>query len=128
VVTNQSIIQRGIATWETVKNINQLIFKHYKDFGLIFDFMLVCPHSPDSNCNCRKPKTGNIEMFEDYRKIDLRRSFVVGDQETDILFGKKLGTRTILLHKNSPNINYFADYLCETLNEALSIVYNTSCG
>lgn len=50
-----------------------------------------CPHSPEANCDCRKPK---IAMFEKAQKefdIDIQNSWMIGDKPSDIKAGQNAG-------------------------------------
>jgi len=84
VVSNQSGIGRGYFTKDFV-NETHIVINEMLD-GLIDKFYF-CPHRPEDNCNCRKPKTGLIDKAARDFEIDRKRSFVVGDKETDIELG-----------------------------------------
>ena len=97
VVTNQSVIERGMLTQSGVEAVNNRMINLLKKDQISFDFIYICPHLASNFCNCRKPKTalGNkaILNFE----IDISQSYMVGDQKTDIEFGANLGLSTILI-------------------------------
>jgi D-glycero-D-manno-heptose 1,7-bisphosphate phosphatase len=62
------------------------------------DDIFCCPHFHTENCGCRKPKTGLFDMAkEKYSDINFKQSFVIGDRSDDIIAGRKLGMRTILV-------------------------------
>jgi imidazoleglycerol-phosphate dehydratase/histidinol-phosphatase len=65
--------------------------------GISFSHIFICPHTPADKCNCRKPKTGLVENYLKENTLDLRRTFVIGDRETDVQFGKNIGCKTIRL-------------------------------
>jgi imidazoleglycerol-phosphate dehydratase/histidinol-phosphatase len=65
--------------------------------GIVFSKIFICPHVPADQCNCRKPKTGLVADFLKERSPDLQRTFMIGDRETDVLFGKNIGCKTIRL-------------------------------
>lgn len=100
IVTNQSVISRGLASYETVESIHTHILDFLKSLGVDFDLVLVCPHTSEEKCFCRKPRTGLIDNLESRLMIDFDQSYMVGDQETDILFGRNLGMKTILISPN----------------------------
>ena len=43
-----------------------------------------CPHAPEEQCACRKPKTGMIDEVLRQEKIDLKHSWMIGDKQSDI--------------------------------------------
>ena len=91
IITNQSAINRKIATESEVISVNTKIREICRDFEVEFDFIFFCPHVPEENCKCRKPneKLG-IKAITDFR-INISESFYLGDHDTDVIFGKNLG-------------------------------------
>lgn len=65
--------------------------------GIIFKEIFICPHLPDENCPCRKPKIGLLETFLKNNPIDHAHSFVIGDRETDRLLAKNLDIPFLLI-------------------------------
>ena len=65
--------------------------------GIEFDDVFICPHVDADNCNCRKPRTGLLTRFLATRSIDLERSAVVGDRQTDIELARNLGVTCLLV-------------------------------
>jgi imidazoleglycerol-phosphate dehydratase/histidinol-phosphatase len=59
--------------------------------GIAFDAEFFCPHFPSDGCGCRKPRTGLLAGFLASRAIDLERSYVIGDRETDLQLAANLG-------------------------------------
>ena len=64
------------------------------------DRFYFCPHRPDENCNCRKPKSGLLLQAINDFSINTSKSWMIGDCLTDIQAGRKVGCKTILLKKN----------------------------
>ncbi len=92
VITNQSAINRGIITNEELEKIHLQIKKQCN-----IDRFYFCPHRPDENCNCRKPKPGLLINAINEFSIDTSNSWMIGDCLTDVQAGKKVGCKTILL-------------------------------
>jgi histidinol-phosphate phosphatase family protein len=96
-VTNQSGIGRGYFTWETLNSIHQRMTDELAAAGARVDGIYICPHRPDEECDCRKPKTG---MFEQAMR-DLGKPpgpcAVIGDNITDLEPGQELGCTTVLV-------------------------------
>ncbi len=62
-----------------------------------FERVFICPHPSQDNCRCRKPKIGLVKKYLERHKPDVERSFVLGDRETDVLFARHLGVRSVRL-------------------------------
>ena len=114
VVTNQTVVARGLATEAQVDAINALIAEKLSAEGAPpFDRFYVCPHHPSAtlsqyqiDCQCRKPRPGMLLRGAGEFDLDLRASFLVGDRITDIVAGAKAGCRTVLVqsgqHRAAP--------------------------
>ena len=98
IVTNQSVVGRGLLLLRTAQEINQRLVKLIRDCGGQIDEVYMCPHKPDDGCSCRKPQPGLLLQAAKELSLDLQRSWMIGDAWTDIQAGEAAGTRgTILL-------------------------------
>lgn len=91
IVSNQSGVARGLFTEEAVRIFNQHITQRLASFGARIDAFYFCPYHPDAvvkryrvDHHERKPRPGMIERAARERNLDLMRSFLIGDHETDI--------------------------------------------
>jgi|GEM_PF-5700 len=96
VVTNQQCVGKGIVPMETIRTIHEKMAKSIEENGAHVDGVYMCPHLVADECSCRKPGTGLFEMaLRDFRRrgvsIDMAKSYMIGDSETDIVAGKKAG-------------------------------------
>ena len=99
IITNQSIINRMIATEQEVIDVNRRVSDICSDFKINFDFIYVCPHTPLEQCRCRKPEIKlGLEAISNFQ-IDTTSSFYIGDQHTDVEFAKRLKFNPILLNQ-----------------------------
>ena len=105
VITNQSVINREIITITELEEIHSTIQKFLMKSKTSIDKFYFCPHRPDENCDCRKPKPGLILQAINEFSIDVSKSWMVGDSKTDIQAGEKAGCKTILLKKNDSFTN-----------------------
>ena len=121
VITNQSGIARGYFTEETLAQIHEKMKEELAGQGAHVDAIYYCPHHPDDNCDCRKPKPGLLLQAARDFNIDLGRSFVVGDTEQDVEAGKASGCKTVFLTTGpqaAKVANDCSDYVTDSLLEA----------
>ncbi len=90
-VTNQSAVGRGIISYTTAETINQKIAAKLEKNGCRIDGVFMCPHEPEDNCTCRKPRPGLLEQAAQMMSIDLSKSVMVGDAWTDLQAGQAAG-------------------------------------
>lgn len=92
VVTNQPDVARGKQSREEVEAIHARLRQELP----LLD-VLTCYHDNDDNCDCRKPKPGMLVEAARHWRLDLKRSYLVGDRWSDVLAGQAVGCRTILV-------------------------------
>jgi len=100
VITNQSAVNRGIVTHEMINQIHNSIQDHLKKHGTFLDGFYYCPHTPNENCNCRKPKSGLLEKAILELNIDLNSSWMIGDSDSDIEAADSIGCKAIKINDN----------------------------
>jgi len=125
IITNQSVVGRGLASLDTVNKINRQIADHLRLHKIEIQFILVCPHLPEEKCPCRKPNPGLGYLAEKNYGVLLSKSYVVGDQESDIQFGKNLNCKTVQIHSELQNIST-ADFYSGTLQGAAEWIIEDS--
>ena len=77
--------------------INRKFFAQLKQCGGQIDLYLVCPHTPEQNCNCRKPRSGLFETIAGLLKIDITKLIFIGDRITDVYAAENVGAKSILV-------------------------------
>lgn len=97
VVTNQSGVGRGLMAAETLQTINDGIVARVQAEGGRIDAVYACPHRPDEGCECRKPRPGMLLQAAADLRIDLGRSFLVGDAVTDVETALQAGCRPFMV-------------------------------
>ncbi len=90
-ITNQSGINRGYFTVETLNAIHEKMNKEIEAAGGCIDAIYYCPHRPDEKCKCRKPNAQLGKLAVSEYDIDISRSYMVGDSDMDEGFAKNLG-------------------------------------
>ncbi len=129
VVTSQSGVGRGYFKEEDVHAFHDHLTRDLEKNGIKIDAYYFCPHHPEEgigkykvDCDCRKPKTGMIDMAVKDFGIDAKASYMIGDTDRDIEMGKKAGCTTILVktgtHKNL--LTTQPDYIAQDLRDAAS--------
>ena len=83
----------------------------FKSQGIEFDDVLICPHKPEDNCACRKPKTKLLKKYIQKNLFDPDRSFVIGDRATDVQLAENLGIRALQYHPEKLNRDLIAEKL-----------------
>jgi heptosyltransferase-2 len=116
-VSNQSGIARGLVDEDFVRKINNIFLDTYG-----FEAFYYCPHHPDEHCSCRKPEPGLLlDARVDYN-INLKKSFVVGDKDLDMLLARSVGATGILVRTGQESFSQHADYSVENIREAVELI------
>jgi len=104
VITNQSGIARGIVQESFLAEAHAFIDKRLAEGGARIDGYYYCPHHPEGSiaeftreCDCRKPKPGQLRQAAADLDLDLSRSFVVGDRWSDVDTAAAVGGRGVLV-------------------------------
>jgi D-glycero-D-manno-heptose 1,7-bisphosphate phosphatase len=97
VVTNQSGVARGYFPESLVQQVNERMQLELAGAGARLDGIYYCPHGSGDDCKCRKPKTGMLERASREHKIDLTRSFVVGDRYADMELAFRVGCKAVFV-------------------------------
>ncbi len=119
VVTNQSGVARGFLSLERMKQIHRRMLAELKAHGIGIQGVEYCPHGVDEGCGCRKPRTRMIKrILGEHPSIELSRSVVIGDRETDVLLGKNVGARTVLISVEQGPFSSAPDFVAKDLLEA----------
>ncbi|MDD5040804.1 MAG: bifunctional histidinol-phosphatase/imidazoleglycerol-phosphate dehydratase HisB [Candidatus Peribacteraceae bacterium] len=91
--------------------------------GIAFADVFVCPHTPEEQCACRKPKTGLVKDFLRRNGVDLSSSLMIGDRKTDEEFAKNIGVRFVRMETNG-RFPRFASLRRKTDETDISIFLN----
>ena len=97
VATNQSGIGRGLFDMPTLNAIHDKMHKACALVGARIDAVFFCPHSADSHCNCRKPKTGMLEEIAARYNVSLSGVPAVGDSLRDLQSAATIGAQPYLV-------------------------------
>ena len=97
VVTNQSGLARGFIQNDDLEAIHTFLRESVEQLGGRIDRFEVCPHHPEDECHCRKPRPGLIEAAAAHLNADPEAAILIGDRITDIEAARACGCRAILV-------------------------------
>ena len=124
VITNQSGVGRGYFTKEAADSVNKKLEEILKREGAHLDGIYYCPHQPDDNCECRKPRIGLLEKAKNDLAIDFKKSYVIGDKVSDIEIAQGIGGKGILVLTGSgkdekQKLDHEPSYIATDLKDAV---------
>lgn len=96
-ITNQSGVGRGFFDENNLREIHEKLISELAAQGAKLDAIYYCPHKPNDDCACRKPKTEMIKKAMKDFSIDLNESWTIGDKAIDVETGTNAGTKTALV-------------------------------
>ena len=106
VITNQSGIGRGIYDQETMQNLNSTMNERLQlEYGAHIDAFYFCPHLPEDNCKCRKPKPGLF--FQAIKNYDI-------DSSASISYGDSFRDKVASESASIGEFRYIKDFIAST--------------
>lgn len=135
VITNQAGIAKGLYGENEYQQLTRYMIDLLASQGVQLSAVYHCPHHPDGlvaeyavKCGCRKPAPGMLLLAADELNLDLARSVLIGDKESDIAAGRAAGLRwTVLVdcgHSNRPEVQIRSSYRCRDLAAAADWICN----
>jgi D-glycero-D-manno-heptose 1,7-bisphosphate phosphatase len=102
--TNQRGITKGIMTIADLENIHERMLKGIEEKGGKIDRIYYCVDG-EASSPCRKPNPGMAYLaVKDFPEINLEKSLMVGNNMSDMLFGKNAGMKTVFLQTTKPDL------------------------
>ena len=121
IVTNQQGVGKGLMTMQDVESVHKFMLKEIENQKGRVDAIYVCPQLKSDPDNFRKPSPKMAYMAQhDFPDIDLEKSIMIGDMNSDLEFGKNCGMYTVFIG-NEP-IKIKPDDKYETLLEFAKIL------
>lgn len=90
-VTNQDGLGSAAYPMTAWLTVQPKVLSLFTSQGLYFDDVLVCPHRASDGCLCRKPHLGLVRSYLSSGDLDMQRSAVVGDRDTDLKLAENMG-------------------------------------
>jgi D-glycero-D-manno-heptose 1,7-bisphosphate phosphatase len=97
VATNQSGVGRGLISPTALEEIHSRMVHAVEQAGGKLAGIFFCPHRPEENCSCRKPKPGLLQQIEARFGCSLKGRPVIGDSERDLQAAEAMAARAILV-------------------------------
>lgn len=82
---------------------HHLMMQVFTSQGITFEQVLICPHLPGDNCDCRKPKTALLARYRAENAIDKASSYVIGDRASDMELANNMGINGLRYHRDTLN-------------------------
>ena len=107
-MTNQAGVARGLCGTDDVERLHDWMNSELRTAGAHIDAFYYCPHHPSVGtglqtraCDCRKPSPGMLQAAMTDWPIDSATSFLIGDNETDLIAARRAGVRGYLYLRGS---------------------------
>jgi len=133
IVTNQAGIAKGFFNMDDLAAVNGRLLKIYESVGIAIDDLYFCPHHENGivepyniKCACRKPNTEMIMNGVRKFGIDVGKSFMVGDKDSDIILAKNSGLSSFYVRNSmyEHDESIIPDFYVRDLKEVSQIIAN----
>ena len=95
--SNQSGIGRGILTEDDYRRVHERLQAMLLAEAIRLGGAAFCPHAPDADCDCRKPRTGLWKQLAEQFGLRPENTVMIGDKISDIRFGQAIGCAETVL-------------------------------
>jgi len=104
IITNQSGISRDFYSDNDYQKLSAWMLEEFSKHGIIIQDIFYCPHGPESNCRCRKPKPGMFIEAKKKHNINMKESWMIGDSEIDIRSANDADIQNTILVRSGKKI------------------------
>ncbi len=138
VVSNQPSVAKAKCSFADLEAVHQVVKAGFDAAGAQVLQWYYCYHHPQGvvpeltrACECRKPGTLFLRQASEAHGLDLGASWFIGDQDFDILCGRAVGCRTVVIenpHSAKKRLGAKADFQAGSLLDAARIVVGQLSG
>lgn len=123
VVTNQQGIGKGLMTERNLLDIHTYCSELLEVENGRIDRYYFAPALASDNSDLRKPGSGMALLAkQEFPSIDFQKSIMVGDSDSDIEFGRKLGMKTVFIRHDDVSEHETADLTCDSLESFINLL------
>lgn len=125
IITNQSGIAKNLYSKEDFKILTGWMLNEFKSRNIKILDVFYCPHEKNSNCHCRKPMPGMFLKAKKKYAIDMNKSWMIGDKESDIEAAKSAGISNTIIVRSGHKIqelNTKAKYKLDSIKDSQNII------
>ncbi len=129
IISNQQGVGLGYFSEEDLNDLTVKMSRQIEEAGGVIADIFYCTHCKEDECPCRKPKEGLFLMAQEELGIQsLEDKFYIGDTESDMQAGKKVGLRTILVlsgkssREDAAGWDHKPDHICDDILEAARMI------
>ena len=125
IITNQSGIGRSYYSLSDYEIITKWMISEFKAKKVDIKDVFYCPHTPESNCDCRKPKPGLFFKAKEKYNIPMHESWMIGDNEGDIIGANAAGIKNTILVRSGhiiDELNTNASFIIDSIGDSNKII------
>ena len=115
IASNHSGVAHGHYSEDDLHKMHEKMQRMLSTRGASVDGIFYCPHGPESNCICRKPKPGLLYQIAKEFNIDLSETWVVGESISDIRAATIANAKPVLVRTGG------GEYTMQHFPEALDV-------
>lgn len=125
IITNQSGISRGYYPEEDFHTVTKWMIEQFNAQDIDILDVFFCPHGPESNCECRKPRPGMLLEAHNIHNINMGSSWMIGDKEADVEAANAAGIDNTILVKSGHIIdeaNSKSKFILKSIKDSIQII------
>ena len=125
IITNQSGIARGYYNENDFSHLNDWMLSKFKERKVNILDVFHCPHEPKLGCDCRKPRPGMFLNAQKKYDINMKKSWMIGDKETDIAASNAAGIKKTILVRSGHSIdeiNSNSKFIIDSIKDSTEVI------